>query len=366
MSGVFFFDYLSGESALKGIEMVFAAAKLGEVIPKGGSVAVKVHMGEYGNVNYLRPVLVRKIVDLVRGSEGEPFVTDTTTLYPKRRRTAQGYLETAAGNGFTEETVGAPIVIADGEEGYDGARIPVRKRVAGCELREVEVAEAIARADAMVVVTHVKGHALAGLGGSIKNVAMGCATKPSKAAQHMLNRPVLDGSLCDGCGICAELCLYGALAMEEGLPVRDPGRCMSCSNCLFSCPQEAFRWPEGCKEGMQVYMAHTAQTVLSVFPRRRVAFLNFVQDVSSLCDCQPLAGRPIVQDVGILSSLDIVSIDKASLDLVDQAQPIPGSGSVDPPDRLGKTHKTSSLVQLETAERLGMGSLSYRLITVAP
>jgi len=206
-SAIYFLDYRKSKNIFQEIETIFAKSGLNRVISKGDSVAVKVHMGEAGNITSLRPIFVRKIVDLVKKVGGEPFVTDTTTLYPQGRFTAQGYLETAVCNGFTEESMDAPIVIADGDEGYDGSPIPLKKRIQGCKIKAVKVASAIMQADAMIVLTHVKGHLVSGIGGALKNIAMGCVTKEGKAAQHSAHPPILDESECDGCGTCVRVSL---------------------------------------------------------------------------------------------------------------------------------------------------------------
>ena len=92
--------------------------------------------------------------------------------------------------------------------------------------------------------------------------------------------------------------------------------------------------------------------------------MNFIQDVVPHCDCLASSGKPVVQDIGIAFSFDPVAIDKASLDLIDQAPIVPGSTSATPPNLLGKIHGTNSLVQLTTAERLGIGALKYEMISV--
>ena len=92
---------------------LFTKSSLDKVISPEKSVAVKTHMGERGNVTYLRPFFVSRVVELVKKAGGEPFVTDTTVIYPGPRHTAEGYLATAAANGFTEASMGAPVVIAD-------------------------------------------------------------------------------------------------------------------------------------------------------------------------------------------------------------------------------------------------------------
>jgi len=122
-------------------------------------------------------------------------------------------------------------------------------------------------------------------------------------------------------------------------------------------------WPAGSKEKLQVYLAHVSSAVLSAY-KGRVGFVNFIQDVVPYCDCAAPSGEPVIQDVGIVFSFDPVAADKASLDLIDRAPIIPGSTSAMPPDLLGKMHHTNSLVQLETAEKLGVGTLKYDMVLV--
>jgi len=361
MSDVYFFDYSRGGSVLQGLKSLFHEANLTGVIPVDGSVAVKLHMGELGNITYLRPILVRRVVDLLRRAGGKPFVTDTTALYPGGRDTPQKYLATAATNGFVEQSVNAPIIIADGG---DDLGVPVAvDGVEGCELTEVRVASRIYHADSLIVLTHFKGHMQTGFGGALKNMGMGCVVKETKKAQHRVNTPLLDESLCDGCGICIESCPRGALWLEDDKPRRDLDKCGGCSTCVFECPSHAFYFGEGMKEQLQVNIAHASWAVLQKFSGRS-GFINFVQDVTPHCDCASPSGMPLVQDVGVLASLDPVAIDKASLDMVDKAALIGSSLIADQPDRLGKLHGTDSLVQLKTAQKLGLGSLEYRLIPV--
>jgi uncharacterized Fe-S center protein len=149
--------------------------------------------------------------------------------------------------------------------------------------------------------------------------------------------------------------------MKKNRPARNLGRCMYCSNCLFSCPQSALFWPEGAKVKFQVYLAHAAYGVLTAIDKRRVGYLNFIQDVTPHCDCCTPAGQPLVRDVGILAALDPVAIDKASLDLIDHAPRLTSLSMVDSADLLGKINETDSLIHLRTAQKLGVGSLEYRL-----
>ena len=357
-SEVFFFPYDKSRAFLRGLRSLFS--KVPDVVSKGDSVAVKVHMGEYGGSGYLRPPIVRRVCDLVKEAGARPFVTDTTTLYPVGRFTASKYLATAARNGFTEESMGAPVVIADGEQGYDGDWAAIARQVSGCSLDRIKIAREILNADSMLVVSHVKGHDQAGFGGSIKNVAMGCVTKESKAAQHRANRAIIDISKCNGCGQCVEVCPFQALSLVEERMVRDDEKCMDCSHCLYSCPEDVYSFPPGAKERFQVHLAHAAAAVLNRF-QSRVAFVNFVQDVTQSCDCVAPSGFPVVPDIGILASADVVAIDRASLDLIAQSRPLGKFAGLSSPDILGNMNGTDSLIQIRTAHELGLGNMEYQL-----
>jgi len=357
-SEVFFFPYDVDRAFLRGLRTLFS--RVANVVAVGDSVAVKVHMGEYGGSAYLRPPIVRRVCDLIKEAGAKPLVTDTTTLYPAGRFTASQYLATAAFNGFTEESLGAPIIIADGEQGYDGEWVDTPRRVSGCSLDKIKIARKVFDADSMIVLSHLKGHELSGFGGSIKNVAMGCVTKESKAAQHRVGRGVIDLSKCTGCGQCVEACAFEALSLFEEKIRRDDEKCMNCNNCLYTCSEGVFSLPLQAKERFQVNLAHAAAGVLSRF-HSKVAFINFVQDVTPLCDCATPSGLPVVPDIGILASTDVVAVDKASLDLIAQSKPIGKFANVSSPDILGKIHDTDSLVQIRTAQELDLGNMEYQL-----
>jgi len=135
---------------------LFDAAGFHKMIKQGDTVAIKLHMGEYNNTAYLRPVYVRALADKIKSLGGDPIVVDTTTLtyIPfASRASAPDYLKTAARNGFTNESVGCPIVIADGFIGTDDMRIDLPE---GFILKEQYVATGIALVDSMIALTHFK------------------------------------------------------------------------------------------------------------------------------------------------------------------------------------------------------------------
>lgn len=361
MSQVWFFDYSQDKSALRGVQTLFGTSGFEDMIPKSGSTAIKLHMGELGNIRYIRPIFACKVADIVRSRGGKPFLFDTVSAYPTERDTKHKYLSTAAKNGFVEASVNAPVVITDDDDKQE--LILIRNPINDCQLSQVEVPSLLVESACLLVLSHVKGHDLAGFGGAVKNLGMGCVSTKTKRAQHLSILPQFDEAACDGCGICADKCLADAIMMVNDRPERETRKCISCGMCVIKCPSGGWVWPSGSKEQFQVYLAHAASAVFSGY-QGRIGFMNFIQDVVPHCDCMAASGRPVVQDVGIMFSLDPVAIDKASLDLIDQAPLVPGSTPATPPDLLGKMHGTSSLVQLTTAEKLGIGTLKYEMVSV--
>ena len=362
MGQVFFFSYKEEENALTGLKRLFEKSASAAMIPGGEPVAIKLHMGELGNIRHIRPVFVRKVVDIIRGEGGKPFLIDTVANYPGGRESKEKSLDTAARNGFVEASVNAPVVIADDTD--DLQTIPIRNPVDGCELKEIKVSSLLLRPSFLVVLSHVKGHELTGFGGALKNLGMGCVSTETKRAQHCVNMPIFaEERECDGCGKCVDACPSDAITMVDEKPRRAEAECIYCGTCYFKCPSHCWIWPPGSKEKLQVYLGHAASAVFSRF-KGKVVFVNFIQDVVPYCDCAAPSGNPIVQDVGIALSLDPVAVDKASLDLIDKSPIIPGATSAKPPDILGKMHHTNCLVQLETAEKLGVGTLKYKLVPV--
>jgi len=362
MSQVFFFNYKDNKNPLTGIQKLFDRSGFLSMIPEGESVAIKLHMGELGNIRYIRPVFVRKVVDIIKGKGGKPFLFDTVTNYPGARESKKKYLDTAAQNGFVEASVNAPVMITDDKD--ELTTIPIKERTDGCKLKEIKAPSLLLKSPCLVVLSHLKGHELTGFGGAVKNLGMGCVSTETKRAQHHMNMPIYaEERECNACGKCADNCPTDAITMVDEKPKRAEAECIYCGTCFFCCPSHCWIWPPGSKEKLQVYLGHVASTLLAEY-KGKIAFLNFIQDIVPYCDCAAPSGNPVVQDVGIALSFDPVAVDKASLDLIDRSPLIPGSTSVKPPDILGKMHHTNSLVQLETAEKLGVGTLKYTLVSV--
>jgi len=361
-SPVYFTDMRTKEGAnlLKKTENLFQKAGLDQCISPKDLVAIKIHWGEVGNLAYLAPPLVRSVVDLAKNCGGKPFITDSNTLYRGGRRNALDNILTAYRNGFTMETVGAPIIVADGLKGMDYVKVSGK----GTFFKELKISSAIYHADAMIVLTHFKGHLLMGFGGAIKNLGMGCASPAGKQTMHSDLRPKVKKKACIGCGACIDHCPTEAAQMgEDGKAFIDKDLCIGCGDCTAVCPSDAIpiRWKT---DGLAV-QEKTAEYALAAIhgKKDKCGFLNFLMKISPDCDCFSWNDTPIVPDIGILASKDPVAIDQASIDLVNQAPGLANSQLKNPnaPDKFHDIHGINWMPLLEFGEKLGLGSRQFSL-----
>ena len=328
-------------------------------------VAVKLHFGEYGNTAYVRPVYVRAVVDRIGKAGGKPFLTDTNTLYSGSRSDSVSHLATAVRNGFDYSCVGAPLIIADGIRGTSGTKVPIRGEV----LKEVSIARDIVDADAVVAVTHVKAHEISGMGGTIKNLGMGCAMREGKLVQHSTVAPQVNGALCKGCGLCRGYCPAGAISLSGKKASIAGEMCIGCGECVVVCPEKAIdiQWNES-PDLFQKKMAEYALGALAGKAKKSI-FLNFIMHVSPACDCYGHNDAPIVRDIGILASTDPVAIDAASSDLINNEPPLPGT-ALPSATRAGED-KWAALfpeidwtIQVAHGEKIGLGKRKYTLVKI--
>lgn len=352
-----------GQSLLTKLEHLISKAGILEGITPKDLVAIKMHFGERGNLAYVRPQFVRRVVEQIKKKGGRPFLTDANTLYAGSRANAVDHLETAIENGFAYAVVGAPIVIADGLNGKDYESVPVHLK----HFQEVKIGSAAVHADALIAITHFKGHEVTGFGGTLKNLGMGLGSRAGKQQQHSDLLPQINEELCRACGKCAKWCPASAITVEGKAAINSPD-CIGCGECTVTCPHKAIaiNWktePDVIQEKIVEYTAGVLKG-----KEGKTGFITFVTNVSPLCDCCSWNDVPIVSDVGILASKDPIAIDQAAVDLVNQAQGNPHS-------QLGEKHgefdKFRVLqpgvdwnVQLAYGEKIGLGTRSYGLIEV--
>lgn len=332
-------------------------------------VAVKMHWGSQGAFRTIPPVMIRKVVEAVKATGAKPFVTDTVRIM------GLDYLEVANQNGLNHLSCGAPIVLADGLYGKDSILVK-----AGPILGEIAVASAIHDAPAMIVCTHTKGHINAGYAGALKNLAMGCVSsrhrdhgwKKGRGGMHCHGELSLqwNAEICTFCEQCKNVCPLGAIDFKEGAFAADENNCWHCGRCSRVCQEGALILPQD-DVTFQKSLAESAAAVLSTFKEDKVIYINFLYGIQPECDCMPVADVPVIQDQGLMISDDIVAIEQASLDMLKKAPPLPQSATEEAgikpgDDVMFKLNPRPMQIQIDEAERLGLGTKKYELLSVEP
>ena len=261
-----------------------------------GRTAIKLHTGEKHGPNILPRDLVRDFQSRIPNSN----IVETNTLYEGDRYTTEGHRETLKVNGWDF----CPVDILDEEGGVD---LPVRN---GFHLDHVTMGGHIVNYVSLIVLTHFKGHAMGGFGGSMKNIAIGLASgRVGKRQVH---------------GVVDKI------------------------------PESWTDWPM--KEPFMELMVDSAKATLDYFGKH-VTFINVLRRMSVDCDCAGVtAAEPTIPDIGILASTDLLAIDQASVDLVFNHE-----SNKDLVERMTSRH---GLRQLSGMAEKKMGNPQYELITI--
>lgn len=220
-----------------------------------GKVAVKLHSGEEGNQNYMRPEFVKPVIDHLQGT-----VVECNTAYPGERNTTEKHKALMKSHGWSTFF---DVDILDAEGPDMELAIPN-----GHQIQTDYVGKNIANYDSMLVLSHFKGHPMGGYGGALKQLSIGCASSFGKAYIH------------------------GAGNAEK----------------LWGTEQNQFLES----------MADAAWAVAEYF-KGKIAYINVMCNLSVDCDCCAVAENPCMKDIGILASLDPVAVDQACIDLVYQS-----------------------------------------------
>ncbi len=366
---VYFTDMRAGmrENLHTKLERLTDKAGLSNTIQPGELVAIKMHFGEKGGHAYIRPTFVRRIVDQVKKLGGKPFLTDSSTLYPGERKEAVSALTCAIENGFAYAVVNAPLIMSDGLRGHSARRVTVPGEL----LTEVSIGLEIIEADALIVLSHFKCHDLAGFGGAIKNLAMGCSSREGKLEQHSTIAPNIAKKHCTSCGACLKACAHDAIDLSSGKAVLDENRCVGCGRCISVCEPKAIhiQWNEESTLVMKKMVEYSLGALAGKDNKR--LFVNFITQVSPACDCHGHTDAPIVPDIGILASTDPIALDQACADLVNQAHGLPDTamktGHEPGCDKFrGVYPQIDWEVQLEHGEKVGLGQRAYELVILEP
>jgi uncharacterized Fe-S center protein len=279
--------YFTQDISPKGMMAVYKALK---AEPKG-RIAVKLSTGEPPNSNYLRPELIKELVQSLRGT-----IVECNTAYGGRRASAAMHLQVAKDHGFT--------AIADFDlQDIDGEiNLPV---IGGEVLKENIVGSHFKNYDYYVILSHFKGHQMAGFGGSIKNISIGIASAAGKSWIHSGGK------------------------RKSGLSGNQNDFCKS--------------------------MAESGKSVSDSL-KGNILYINVMNRLSVDCDCNGNPREPDIHDIGILSSFDPVALDQACVDLIWKAD---GSESM-----VNRINRQNGLLTLEHAQKIGLGSREYTLVNL--
>ncbi len=285
---VYFFKEISSENLVKIYEALGRKAE--------GKVAVKLSTGEPGNNYHLDPNLIRALVKKVNGT-----IVECNTAYGGGRTNAKDNLKAAEEHGFTAI---APVDIMD----VDGdVSLPVK---GGKHLKEDLVGKNFLNYDFTVVLSHFKGHPMAGFGGALKNISIGIASSRGKALIHSAGKTLSQKDV------------------WNDLPHQD----------IF---QEAMA------EASKAIIDHAGDKIL---------YISVANNLSVDCDCVAKPEDPKMGDIGILASLDPVALDRACIDMVCNSE---DHGKIHLIERIDSRN---GMHNLEYAEQLGLGSQKYELV----
>lgn len=266
-----------------------------------GNVAVKMHSGEAGNQNYLRPEFVKPMVDHVHGT-----VVECNTAYEGARNSTEKHRQLIKDHEWEKYV---PFDLLDAEGPDMELDIPNGK-----VLKKNYVGKDLAKYDSLLVLSHFKGHAMGGYGGALKQLSIGCASSAGKTLIHTAGK------------------VDDQTQLFNNLPEQD-------------------RFLEA--------MADAASSVVDYFASRGGAvYINIMKNISVDCDCDGAAHAPCMADIGILASTDPIAVDQACLDMVYDSDD-PGRDELI--ERIESRH---GIHTVEAAAELGFGSREYELVDV--
>lgn len=317
---------------------------------KDSFVAIKITIGDVTSRHYVKPELVREVVEKVKADGAKPFVFDTNVLYIGARMNAVGHMNLAYKKGFTPDAIGAPFIVADGIFGADGKEFRVNYE----HIKKIKTPSFVGVVDNLIVLSHITGHMMTSYAGAIKNVGMGMSSRSGKQVQHSSVKPNVIKDKCVMCGSCIPVCPVKAIARCDDTALINARICIGCGECLCACVYEAIsiNW----KTDYTLFykrMTEYAAGILAKF--NNVFFINCAFDVTKECDCMAAENEPIIsQDVGIVASGDIVAVEKATADLLTQKEDI----------FLKAQNHSYYADQINYAHALSLGDLDYTLVRV--
>jgi hypothetical protein len=321
-------------------------------IKKDNLVAIKLHFGEEENVGYINPDFVSTIVKAIKKRNAKVFLTDTNTLYKGSRTNTIDHLDIAYRHGFRLDRVGASVVIADGIKSDEDQEVKLK----GKFIKSAYIATGIYKADFLVVISHFKGHIMAGFGGAIKNLGMGCASRRGKLVQHGGVAPFVKIEKCVSCGLCIKSCPVEAIKFVNKKAKINSQVCIGCAGCIAVCPISAIdvQWEKGADTINEKIVEYAKAAITN--KKDNCIYFNFAIKITKDCDCIAKDEPKICPDIGIFVSFDPVAIDQACVDKINQ---------ISKKDIFRQQHPNRDWQrQLEHSTEIGLGRRTYELVQI--
>ena len=282
-----------------------SVVKLYDVLGKKleGNIAIKVHSGEDGNQNFLRPPFWKPVIDHVGGT-----VVECNTAYEGERNSTEKHVKLIKKHGWNDY-FNVDLMDAEGPD----VEIPIKRN--HTHLKSDIMGKNFLNYDSMLVLAHFKGHPMGGFGGALKQLSIGCASCAGKVNIHSAGKYTK--------------------AEEQNVVWSDLP------------PQNAFLES----------MAEAASAVVDHF-EDRIVYINVMANMSVDCDCCAIAEDPCLKDIGILASTNPVAIDRACIELVK------ASGNIGRDHFMERVTSRNGEHTIDTAEKMGLGVQEYELIEV--
>ena len=288
--------YFTNDLSANGVKRIFE--KLNPSL--GKKIAVKLHSGEKGNQNFIKPDFWQELIDSINGT-----VVECNTAYPGARNTTKKHKQLISEH---EWDLYFKVDLLDAEE--PDLELPIPN---GKVIKVDYVGKNLVNYDSMLVLSHFKGHPMGGYGGALKQLSIGVASSRGKSYIHS-----------------------GGYTLDQSIVWSN------------TCPQLKFLEA----------MADAASAVHNYF-NGKVAYINVMKNMSVDCDCCEVAEDPCMKDIGILASLDPVAIDQACIDLVKAAKDDPGQAHF-----LERVNSRQGEHTIEAAAELGIGNREYKLVNI--
>ncbi|MFC1462527.1 DUF362 domain-containing protein [Verrucomicrobiota bacterium] len=303
-------------------------------------IPLKVHFGEHKNVTYVKPENYQGVIDYLQERGIESCYIETSAMYGGQRYKKELHVKTAKEHGFTQ----LPIVFADGEHGENFAEVEIDKK----HFKTFKIGKAFLDYEQLIVLSHFKGHMMAGFGGAIKQLSMGHAAKGGKMAMHMGEKPHIVSRKCEQCELCKTRCNEDALVIGKKSRI-DHDKCVGCGACTAICPNKAISiWSlRGVLKMAGVgnpFIEKVVEGAYAAQKDKQNIYINYAMNVTAGCDCEPRKMKPIMDDFGIFISTDPVAVDKVCYDMAVER---------------GKKFRGSKAFAY--AESIGLGSANYTL-----